>query len=101
MNTRKILHWSKQSPNFKQRVKMYQRCGKKCFLGKIIINKKYGFPICKKNTCKVSKKGIHAAYVRARQWGSMKSNYLRKHYTKGLRKMYKKITLKAKKLTNL
>jgi hypothetical protein len=42
---------------------MLKKCGKKCFLGP-----KKSFPICKKNTCKVSKKGVYAAYVRARQY---------------------------------
>jgi hypothetical protein len=41
---------------------MLKKCGKKCFLGT-----KKSFPICKKNTCKVSRKGVYAAYVRARQ----------------------------------
>ena len=42
---------------------MLKRCGKKCFLGP---DKKY--PICKKNTCKVSTKGVYSAYIRARQY---------------------------------
>ena len=42
---------------------MLKRCGKKCFLGP---NK--SFPICKKNTCKISKKGLQSAYNRARQY---------------------------------
>ena len=55
--------WSKEKPGFKQRTVMFKKCGKKCFLGS-----KKSFPICKKNTCKVSKKGVYAAYVRARQY---------------------------------
>jgi hypothetical protein len=42
---------------------MLKRCGKKCFLGP---DKK--FPICIKNTCKRSSKGVYAAYIRARQY---------------------------------
>jgi hypothetical protein len=42
---------------------MLKRCGRKCFLGPGKT-----FPICKKNTCKVSSKGLHAAYIRAREW---------------------------------
>ena len=57
--------WKNQSPNHSQRVKMLKNCGKKCFLGT-----KKSFPICKKNTCKVSKKGVYAAYVRAREYSS-------------------------------
>lgn len=58
--------WSKLSPNSKQRTAMLKKCGKKCFLGT-----KKSFPICSKNTCKINKKGIHAAYVRAREYESI------------------------------
>jgi hypothetical protein len=59
---------------------MMQRCGKKCFLGP---NK--SFPICKKNTCKISSKGVYAAYIRGRQFR-----------TKG--RKYRNISKKAKKM---
>jgi hypothetical protein len=55
--------WKREKPGYHQKTVMLKKCGKKCFLGK---NKT--FPICKKNTCKISKKGIYAAYVRARQY---------------------------------
>lgn len=55
--------WKKEAPNTHQRTVMLKRCGKKCFLGP---DKK--FPICKKNTCKISSKGVYAAYIRARQY---------------------------------
>jgi len=56
--------WHKLSPKpGKERNIMYEKCGQKCFLGK---NK--SFPICSKGTCKINKKGIYAAYVRAREW---------------------------------
>jgi hypothetical protein len=42
---------------------MLEKCGKKCFLGP---NK--SFPVCKKNTCRVSSKGVYAAYIRSRQY---------------------------------
>ena len=73
--------WSKIEPKGKQRTEMYRKCGKKCFLGTI---KKYGknsdrqhpdFPICAKGTCKVSDKGLWAAYIRAKQWGKPRSSY--------------------------
>jgi hypothetical protein len=41
---------------------MLQKCGKKCFLGS-----KKSFPICNAGTCKPSKGGLIAAYVRARE----------------------------------
>jgi len=55
--------WKSEKPGSHQKTIMMKRCGKKCFLGP---NK--SFPICKKNTCTVSKKGVYAAYIRARQY---------------------------------
>lgn len=55
--------WKKQVPNSHQRTLMLKRCGKKCFLGQ-----DKSFPICKKNTCKISSKGVYAAFIRARQY---------------------------------
>lgn len=55
--------WSKQKPGRHQRTVMRKKCGKKCFLGPGT-----SFPICKKKTCKVDKRGVHSAYMRARQW---------------------------------
>jgi hypothetical protein len=83
--TRKNVPWSgwkKEQPSFHQRSVMKSKCGKKCFLGS-----KKSFPICKKNTCRISKKGVYAAFVRSRQ-------YLSKT---GKRK-YKTISTKAKKM---
>ena len=62
--------WSKLSPNQRQRTVMLKKCGKKCFLGK-----KKSFPICAKNTCKINKKGLEAAYIRARQWRKKHPSY--------------------------
>ncbi len=62
-----VKGWGLEAPNNRQRTWMLNKCGEKCFLGP---NK--SFPICKKNTCKVSKKGITAAYMRARQYSTIK-----------------------------
>jgi hypothetical protein len=62
--------WKNEQPSHRQRTKMLQTCGKKCFLGD---NK--SFPICKKNTCKISSKGVHAAYIRARQYSKKGKKY--------------------------
>jgi len=59
--------WKLQSPGYHQRTKMLENCGKKCFLGP---DKSY--PICRKNTCKISKKGIYSAYIRSRQYKNNK-----------------------------
>jgi hypothetical protein len=87
--TRKVpwTGWAKQSPSGKQRTRMYRKCGTKCFLGTRTPGDKQhpDFPICTKGTCKVNKKGLYAAYVRARQW--RKKN-----------KSYNKIAQKAKKM---
>lgn len=65
--------WAKEAPKGKQLDRMYKRCGKDCFLGK-----KKTFPICKKGTCKKSRKGVYAAYLRARQQGSVYKNIAKK-----------------------
>jgi hypothetical protein len=77
-----VKGWSKQQPGTHQRTVMMKKCGKKCFLGP---NKT--FPICTKNTCKVNKKGVMAAYMRAREYTTIK----------GTRK-YKNIASKAKSI---
>uniref|UniRef100_A0A6C0LHA6 Uncharacterized protein n=1 Tax=viral metagenome TaxID=1070528 RepID=A0A6C0LHA6_9ZZZZ len=73
MKTRRRVPWAgwkNEQPAYHQRTIMLKKCGKKCFLGK---NK--SFPICKKNTCKVSKKGVFAAYIRASQYSSKNRSY--------------------------
>ena len=55
--------WAKQQPGAHERTLMLNRCGTRCFLGP---NK--SFPICTRGTCKINRKGVYAAYVRARQY---------------------------------
>ena len=74
--------WSKISPGAHDRTVMLHKCGKKCFLGP---NKT--FPICSKNTCKINKQGVYAAYIRAREYSTIKGT-----------QKYRKIANKAKKL---
>ena len=83
--TNKVRGWSKEKPSFHQKTIMMRNCGKKCFLGP-----KKTFPICKKNTCKRSRKGIYAAYVRAREYQSRTGS-----------KKYSRIANKAKKLLHI
>jgi hypothetical protein len=61
--------WSKQSPGTHERTIMLERCGKKCFLGP-----KKSFPICAKGTCKRNKKGVYAAFIRAREYTTIKGS---------------------------
>ena len=62
--------WKNQKPSYRERSVMLKKCGKKCFLGT-----KKSFPICKKNTCKVSPRGVYSAYIRARQYSSKGQKY--------------------------
>jgi hypothetical protein len=55
--------WKNEKPSYHQRTTMLTRCGRKCFLGP-----EKSFPICKKNTCKISTKGVYSAYIRAQQY---------------------------------
>jgi len=80
MKNSPVRGWKREKPGFHQKTMMCKNCGQKCFLGK-----RKSFPICKKNTCKVSSKGVYAAYMRARQYSS-----------KG--RKYKKVASKAKKI---
>lgn len=73
--------WSKQQPRTHLRTVMMNKCGKKCFLGP---NKT--FPICTKNTCSVNKKGLRSAYIRARQYMTIRGT---RKYTQIANKAYK------------
>ena len=94
--TRKTLPWAGWSrivPTTHQRTVMMRDCGKKCFLGP---NK--SFPICAAGTCDVSKKGLWAAYIRAKQWGKKPSTYKGKARPTHQQKIYKDIARKSKKM---
>ena len=62
--------WKKEKPGYHQKSVMLAKCGKKCFLGP---NK--SFPICKKNTCKISSKGVYSAYIRSREYRKKGQKY--------------------------
>jgi len=77
--------WSKQQPSTHERTIMMNKCGKKCFLGP-----KKTFPICTKNTCRINKKGLHAAYSRAREYMTIKGTRKYKNIAnKAFRMLYK------------
>ena len=71
--------WKLEKPGAHQKTVMMKKCGKKCFLGP-----KKTFPICKKNTCKISKKGLYSAYIRAQQ-------YRKQNISKKAKNLIKKI----------
>jgi len=77
-----LKNWSKQKPSYRERSNMMRTCGKKCFLGP-----RKSFPICTRNTCKINRKGVYAAYIRANEFKTIK----------GTRKYYN-ISVKARKL---
>ena len=86
--------WGKLAPHG-----MYKKCGKKCFLGtKTRGDKQHpDFPICAKGTCKINKKGLWAAYIRAKQWGNKRSTY--KTSKPSFKKSYyTRISRKAKRM---
>ena len=60
-----VKGWKKSSPKLiSQRRSLIKKCGKKCFLSP----KDLKFPICKKNSCEISCKGLVSAKVRANQF---------------------------------
>lgn len=62
--TKRKRSWSRVAPGQHERTLQLARCGhRRCFLGKGT-----SYPICARGTCRRSKKGIHAAYVRASQY---------------------------------
>jgi hypothetical protein len=86
--------WSNLKPSTHQRSVMLKDCGHyPCFLGK-----DKSFPVCIKNTCNISKKGLWAAYIRAKQWGKPKSIYKGKTKPSMKRNEYLKISKKAKSM---
>ena len=82
--------WAKLAPKGKARTTMKRKCGKKCFLGP-----KKSFPVCAKGTCKVNKKGLWAAYIRAREWGKKPSSYKGRGHPRHRRSVYKRVANKA------
>jgi len=85
--------WGKIAPQGHQRTVMKRICGKKCFLGP-----GKSFPVCAKGTCKVNKKGLYAAYIRARQWGGPRSHYKGKSHPSHKRRVYKNVARKSRKM---
>ena len=59
--------WKNQGPGYHDRTVMLKRCGRRCFLGP-----KKSFPICTRNTCKVNRKGVYSAYIRAREYMTLR-----------------------------
>lgn len=87
-----LKSWTKNKPSFRQRGNMSSRCGKKCFLGS-----KKSFPICNKNSCTISRGGVHAAYIRAREMTRRAKN---KSISKHGASYYYSVAKRAKTMLN-
>ena len=92
--------WHSLAPSMRERTVMKRDCGSKCFLGPVGES---CFPICTKGTCAVNDKGVYAAYVRAREYGSKNKRVkkTKKHPVYGhnhSKTLYRKIASKAKTL---
>ena len=69
-------HWSASAPKtVGDRAAVLSKCGRRCFLGP-----GKSFPICARldatgaggaGTCKIDRRGVQAAYSRAREWASI------------------------------
>lgn len=56
--------WKHRKPTLHQRTLQLKRCKhNQCFLGP-----EKSYPICNPGTCTRNKKGVHSAYMRARQY---------------------------------
>ncbi len=85
--------WKDVKPTFHGRTVMEKKCGKKCFLGSY-----KSFPICDMNTCKVDKRGIWSAYIRAKEWATRSKKLKKMNASYRVRNAYTKIARTAKKM---
>lgn len=77
-----VRGWKDQQPGYHDRTVMMERCGKSCFLGP---NK--SFPICSRNTCKINRKGVYSAYMRAEEYKTLRNQ-----------DKYRRISAKARRM---
>jgi hypothetical protein len=95
--TRRRASWRRMQPRGRQRTTMYKKCGRKCFLGPP-KRPHPSFPICTKGTCRINRKGVHAAYARARQWGKKQSLYKGKSRPSMKRRVYTRVSRRAESI---
>ena len=70
----KSRKWSRVAPKrIGERSALLAKCGRRCFLGPA-----KSFPICARlgsesgsAACKIDRRGVQAAYIRAREWASI------------------------------
>ena len=87
--------WGREAPQGHARTVMKRDCGRECFLGP-----DKSFPICTKGTCDVNRKGLWAAYIRARQWGKRPTSYKGKSRPTHRRGVYTKVAREARRMLN-
>jgi hypothetical protein len=96
----KSRKWSHIAPKrVGERSSLFAKCGQRCFLGS-----SRSFPICARITsgsssCKIDRRGVLAAYTRAREWASITARK-KKFSAKAARshRRYTAIARKARKI---
>lgn len=94
--------WSRVAPtSVSERSAVLSKCGSRCFLGPHKT-----FPICARleaasgsKTCKINRRGVQAAYIRAREWASITAR--KKHSSKKAAKAHRKYTAIARKAKSI
>jgi hypothetical protein len=87
--------WSRVAPKtISDRSAVLSKCGRKCFLGSGKT-----FPICARlgsgsGSCKIDRRGVAAAYSRAREWAAITS---RKKRTAAGARAYRRYTAVARR----
>lgn len=92
--------WSRVAPKrVGERAALFTKCGRRCFLGPA-----KSFPICARlesgsGACKIDRRGVQAAYIRAREWASITARK-KKSSAKAARshRRYTAIARKARKI---
>lgn len=92
--------WSRIAPKrVSERSALLAKCGRRCFLGPA-----KSFPICARlgsdsSSCKIDRRGVQAAYIRAREWASITARK-KKSSAKAARshRRYTAIARKARKI---
>jgi hypothetical protein len=83
--------WSKQQPGYHDRTIMMKKCGKKCFLGT-----RKTFPICTRNTCKINRKGVYSAFIRAREYSTIRGSQNYNRIAVNARRLLRKTNRKCR-----
>jgi hypothetical protein len=94
--TRALRKWSRVAPKtVGERSALMAKCGRRCFLGS-----RKTFPICQRlgsgsgaADCKIDRRGVLAAYSRAREWASITA---RKKRTSASHRKYTAIARRAR-----